>query len=66
MIDIRFRLPLILNVRENMYSVKITFIMPRRVNNIKHANLNSRKIAYFIKFAKLYTRGNIYIHSNSL
>ena len=49
-----------------MYIVKITFIMPYIDNNIKNANINPRKIANFHKFAKRYTRENIYVHSNTI
>ena len=51
------------NVRENMYIVKITFLMLHRGNNVKNAKINPREIANFRKFAKMYTRENIYIHS---
>ena len=40
--------------------------MLHRVKNIKNANLDPREIAYFLKFAKMYTRKNIYVHSMSL
>ena len=32
--------------------------MSYRVKNIKNANFNPRKIAYFLKFAKMYTRNS--------
>ena len=32
-------------------------------NNLKNANIDLRKIANFHKFAKMYTRQNIYVHS---
>ena len=37
----------LLNVRENIYIVKITFIMLHRGNNIKKAKINLRQIANF-------------------
>ena len=51
------------NIRENLYNSKITCIVPHRGNNIINAKLNPREIANFRKFAKMYTRENIYIHS---
>ena len=48
-----------LNVRVNMFNVKITFIMPFR-----GTNLNPCDIASFLQFANIYTRENIYVHSN--
>ena len=48
-----------------MYNMKIYFTMPYRANNIKTANLNPCEIAYFLKFANIFTRENVYIHSNS-
>ena len=39
--------------------------MSYRVKNIKNANYSPREIAYFLKFAKMYTRENIYVHSNT-
>ena len=50
-------------IRENMYNVKLSFSMPYRVNNIKNVNLNPHEIAYFLKLANIYTRGNVYVHS---
>ena len=48
-----------------MYNLKITCIMPYRGNNNnKNANLSPREIAIFRKIAKMYTRANIYVHSN--
>ena len=44
-----------LDVRENMYHVKITFIMPCKGNIVKNVKLSI--------FAKIYTRKNIYIHN---
>ena len=35
------------------------------MQNIENTNLNPREIAYFQKFAKIYTRENIYVHSRS-
>ena len=53
------------NIRENMYIVKITFIVTHIGKNIKNANINQREIANFRKYAKIYTRENIYVHSIS-
>ena len=50
------------NIRENMNKLKITCIMPYRASNIK--NLSPREIANFCKFAKIYTRDNIFVRSN--
>ena len=55
----------LLNVGENIYIVKITFIMLHRGNNIKNAKINPPEIANFGKCAKIYTRENIYVHSTS-
>ena len=49
-----------------MYIVKITFIMSYIDNNIKNANINPCEIVNFRKFAKIYTRENIHVHSNLL
>ena len=46
-----------------MYIVKITGIMPYIDNNFRNANINPREIVNFRKFAKIYTRKNIYVHS---
>ena len=35
------------SIRENMYIVEITLIMPQRDKYVKNANINLRKIAYF-------------------
>ena len=51
------------NVRENMYIVKITYIMLHRGNNMKNAKINPREIANFRKCAKIDTRENIQVHS---
>ena len=51
------------NIRENIYIVKITFIMPHRGSNIKNAKINLRKITNFQKSAKIYIHEIIYIHS---
>ena len=51
------------SIRENIYNLKTSYIMPHRGNIIKNANLSPRDIANFRKFAKIYTRENIYIHS---
>ena len=37
--------------------------MPCKGNIVKNANINPREIVSFRKFAKIYTRENIYIHS---
>ena len=37
------------NIRENVYIVKITFIMQHKSKNIKNANINLREIANFQK-----------------
>ena len=39
-----------LNIRENIYNLKITYIMPHRGNNINYANLSPCEIATFCKF----------------
>ena len=56
------------NVHENIYIVKITFIMLHRGNSIKNImtvqNINPREIANFRKCVKSYTRENIYVHSS--
>ena len=46
------------------YIVKITVIMQHSGKNIKNANINLREIANFRKYAKVYTRENIYVHSS--
>ena len=51
------------NIRENMYSMKISITMSYSVKNIKNANLNPRENAYFLEFAKMYVRENVYVHS---
>ena len=51
------------NMGENIYNLKITFFIPHTSNKIKYANLSPREIANFRKFAKIYTRENIYVHS---
>ena len=43
------------SVRENMYIVKSSFIMPDIDNNLRIAN--------FCKFVKVHTHENIYVHS---
>ena len=53
------------NVRQNIYIVKITFIMLQRGNNFKNAKINLREIANFRKCANIYTRENIYVHSTT-
>ena len=44
-----------LNVPENMYNVKITFIMAQRTSYAENANMYPSEIAQFPKSAKLYT-----------
>ena len=45
------------NIRENMYIVKITLMMPDKGDNIKNANINPREIANFSEMREnLYTR----------
>ena len=51
------------NMRENIYNLKTTFIIPHTSNKIKYANLSPREIANFRKFTKIYTHENIYVHS---
>ena len=53
------------NIRENMYIVKINVKLPHRGNNIfkKNANINLCEIANLRESTKMYTRGNIYVHS---
>ena len=46
-----------------MYIVKITVIMVYRGNTIQNPNIIPREIAYFRKFAKMYTSVNIYVYS---
>ena len=52
-----------LNIRENIYAVKITIIIALRVVFTKNANFNPPEIAHFQKSAKIYTRENIYVYS---
>ena len=40
------------NIRENMFIVKITYIMPYIDNNLKNANINPHEIANFHKLRK--------------
>ena len=47
-----------------MYSLKITFTIQFRGNTMKNANLNPREMVNFRKYAKIYTRENIYVHSS--
>ena len=51
------------NIRENIYIVKITFIMPHRSSNINNTKINLREFADFWISAKINTRKYIYIHS---
>ena len=51
------------NIREDIYNLEITCIMPHRVYNFKNANVSPREIPNFRKFAKICTRENIYVHS---
>ena len=53
------------HIRENIYSVKITFIMPHRGSNIKNTNINQREMVNFSKCAKMYTRKKVYINSSA-
>ena len=48
-----------------MYNLKITFVMSFRGNIVKNVNINPLEIVNFRKFAKIYTRENIYIHSST-
>ena len=52
-------------MRENIY-VKNTFIIAQRAKKTKDANFNPSEIANFVKYAKIYTRENIYAYSNIL
>ena len=52
------------NIRENMYTVKITFHMLSRGNAIKNANISPHGVAHFHKFPKIHTRENIYVYSS--
>ena len=52
-----------LNIFENIYTVKITIIIAKRVIYTKNANFNTHEIAHFHKSAKIDTRENIYIYS---
>ena len=54
----------LLNVHENIYIVKKTFIMLHRGNNIKNAKINPHKIANFRKCVKMYTSENISLYYN--
>ena len=51
------------NIRENIYIMKITFIIPHRGSNINNVNINLCDIVNFRKSTKIYTRENIYVHS---
>ena len=53
------------HIHQNMYNIKISFTMPYRANiyKIKNANLYSREIDNFLKFAKIHTREHMYVHS---
>ena len=51
-----------LNIRENIYTVKITIRIAQRVICTKNANFNPREITHFHKSAKIYTRENIYVY----
>ena len=44
---------LFLNISENMYMARITYIMPCRGNDMKNTNINPSDIAYFVKAAKM-------------
>ena len=52
------------NIRENMYIVKINFIVPHIGKHIKNAKIDQREIVNFRKCAKIYIRENIYVHSS--
>ena len=54
-----------LYVHENMYDIKITLIIPLIGNIVKNGNINPCEIVNIHKFANIYTRENIYIHSKS-
>ena len=54
------------HIRENKYKVKISFTMPYTVENNNNLNLNPCKLAYFLKFAKIYTSKIIYVHSRPI
>ena len=49
-----------------MYTSKITFIVVKRANDTYDANLNTREIAHFHKYTKIYTCKNIHVHSNNV
>ena len=46
-------------MRENMYNLKIYFLIPHCGKNTKNRNLNPREIVHLVKFVKIYTRENI-------
>ena len=50
------------NICENMYIMKITFIMPHRGKNIENTNINLREIANFRECAKI--RSGLSKHQN--
>ena len=52
-----------LNIRKNMYTVKITFVISQRDRYAENANFDTREIAHFQKYAKIYTRENIYLYT---
>ena len=53
-----------LNIHENMYTVKIPFMLAYRVIYSQNVNINPREIANFRRSVKIYTSENIYVHSN--
>ena len=53
----------VLNIRENIYTMKITIIKASRTICIKNANFNAREIANFHESANIYTREKIYVYS---
>ena len=51
-----------LTICEYIYPSRITFIIAYKTSCTSNVNFNTHKIAHFHKFAKIYTRENIYIH----
>ena len=52
-----------LNIRKNIHTVEIAFIVAQNASYSKIANYNPSEIAHFHKSVKMYTRENIYIYS---
>ena len=50
-----------LNMREKLYTVKITIIISERPKN---ANFNPCEFVHFHNSAKMYTHENIYVYSS--